>query len=128
MPLITSAMLTSLAVSLATKGLESLVENTGESISHGAVNWVKSLLYKKDEPKKALKELQENPSNESKLEIVKSILENSIEANSENLNHFKEIISKLPKSDIKIEGSKNVNTGNVDTGGGDFRIGDNYVD
>ncbi|MDC7994031.1 hypothetical protein [Altibacter sp. HG106] len=126
MPLITSSMLTALAVSLATKGLESLIEDTGKSISQGAINWVKSLFYKEGEPKKALKELQKNPSNESKLEIVKSILENSIEANSENLNHFKEIISKLPKSDMKIKGSKNVNMGNVDTGGGDFRIGDNY--
>ena len=128
MPLVTSAMLTALAVSLATKGLESLVENTGESISQGAVNWVKSLFYKDSEPKKALKELQENPSNEMKLEIVKSILANSIEANSENLNYFKEIISKLPYSDITIKDSKNVNTGDVDTGGGDFRIGDNYAD
>ena len=126
MALITSAMLSTLAMSLASKGLENLAENTGKSISQGAIDWAKSLFYKDGEPKKALKELQENPSDERKLEIVKSILENSIEANSENLNHFKEINSKLPKSDINIEGSKNVNMGNVDTNGGDFRIGDNY--
>ncbi|GAB5472403.1 MAG: hypothetical protein Mars2KO_05020 [Maribacter sp.] len=124
MPIITTAALTALITTLANKGLESAFENVGEKVSDGAVNWFKSLLYKDGKPKKALKELQENPTEEDKQAIVKAIVENSIDDNPDYVNYLKEIISVLPKN--TIQKYKNINTGNIDSKGGDIHIGDKY--
>ena len=124
MPIITTAALTALITTLANKGLESAFENVGEKASEGAVNWFKSLLYKNGKPKKALKELQENPTKEDKQAVVKAIVENSIDDNPVHVNYLKEIIDILPKN--TIQNYKNINTGNIDSKGGDIHIGDKY--
>ncbi len=124
MPIITTAALTALITTLANKGLESAFENVGEKVSDGAVNWFKSLLYKDGKPKKALKELQEDPTKEDKRAIVKAIVENSIDDNPAYVNYLKEIIDVLPKN--TIQNYKNINTGNIDSKGGNIHIGDKY--
>ena len=98
MSIITTAALTALATTLANKGLESAFENVGEKISDGAISWQ---------------------------EVVKGIIENSIEDNEQNLNFLKEIIQILPKDNV-ISNYKNVNTGSIESKGGDVQIGDNY--
>lgn len=125
MPVITTVALTALATALTNKGLESAFENVGEKVSDGAISWIKKLFYKDGKPKKALKELQENPSKSEKQEVVKAIIENSIEDSEQNLNFLKEIIQILPKDNV-ITNYKNINTGNIDSKGGDVQIGDNY--
>lgn len=124
MPVITTAALTALITTLANKGLESAFENVGEKVSEGAVNWFKSLLYKNGKPKKALKELQEYPTKEDKQAMVKAIVENSIDDNPVYVNYLKEIIDILPKN--TIQNYKNINTGNINSKGGDIHIGDKY--
>ncbi|MEE1962758.1 hypothetical protein V1387_08690 [Allomuricauda taeanensis] len=124
--MITTAALTALITTLAHKGFESAFEKAGEKISEGAINWLKSLLYKDNSPKKALKELQENPEKEEKQLIVKSIIENSIEDNATNLNYLREIIEILPVNQNHITNYKNINTGQIKTRGGDVNIGDKY--
>lgn len=125
MPVITTAALTALAISLANKGLESALENIGEKVSDGAIGWIRKLFYKDGKPKKALRELQENPLEVKKQEVVKAIIENSIEDNEQNLNFLKEIIQILPKESTGSN-YKNINTGNITSGGGSVHIGDNY--
>lgn len=125
MPIITTATITALVTTLASKGLESAFENAGEKVSDGAIGWIRKLFYKNGNPKKALKELQENPSKTDKQEIVKAIIENSIEDNEQNLNFLKEIIQIMPKENV-ITNYKNINTGSIDSKGGDIQIGDNY--
>lgn len=119
-------LIASLAIELGKKGLESISENVGEKLSDSAMNWIKGLFFKGNEPKKALAELQNDPENESKQQVVEAIISNSIEDNKSNLEFLSQLISVLPKSELNIEKSNNINTGNVNTGGGDFRIGDNY--
>ena len=126
MPIITTIALTTFLTQLATKGLEKAFETGGEKVSEGAYNWIKSLFYKDNQPKKILKELQEDPHNIEKLSNATAIINNSLEDNPQFEIFLKEIIEKLPKIENTISNSKNVNTGNINTKGGDFRIGDNY--
>lgn len=120
------AVITPFLIELGKKGIEKFSEKGFESVSEGAINWFKSLFFKNDKPKKALLELQENPENMEKQNIARAIIENSLEDHPEFEIHLKEILDKLPKVENTISNSKNVNTGNVNTGGGDFRLGDNY--
>ena len=126
MPIITTIAITSFLTTLAQKGLDKAFETGGEKISEDAYKWIKSLFFKDNEPKKILKELQENPQNAEKIGNATAILNNSIEDNPQFEIFLKEIIEKLPNKKNTIVNSKNVNTGNINTTGGDFRIGDNY--
>lgn len=126
MPIITTAAISALLTTLAQKGLDKAFETGGEKISEGAYNWIKSLFFKDNEPKKILKELQENPQNVKNISNATAIVNNSLEDNPQFEIFLKEIIEKLPKIENTISNSKNVNTGNINTKGGDFRIGDNY--
>ncbi|MCV9926171.1 hypothetical protein OIU83_00790 [Flavobacterium sp. LS1R49] len=123
---ITMAVITPFLIELGKKGIEKFSEKGFENISEGAINWIKTLFFKDDKPKKALLELQANPESKEKQNIAKALIENSIEDNPEFEIHLKEILEKLPKVENTITNSKNVNIGNVNTGGGDFRLGDNY--
>lgn len=123
---ITMAVITPFLIELGKKGYEKLTEKGIESISEGAITWIKSLFLKDDKPKKALLELQEQPENKEKQNIAKAIIENSIEDNSEFEVYLKEIIEKLPKIENSISNSKNVNTGTINSGGGNIQLGDNY--
>lgn len=126
MPIITIAAVTAFLTILAQKGLDKAFETGGEKVSEGAYNWIKSLFYKNSEPKKILKELQEDPQNVERLSNAAAIINNSIEDNPQFEAYLKEIVEKLPKIENTISNSKNVNTGNVYIEKGDFRIGDNY--
>ncbi|WP_073552135.1 MULTISPECIES: hypothetical protein [Elizabethkingia] len=124
--IITTAIITSLLLKLGEKGLEKAFETSGEKISEGAINWIKGLFYKDGIPKKALRELQENPENIEKQRIAKSIIENSIEDNEINLKYFEELISKLSNVQNIISNSKNIVTGNISVGGHSI-IGDGNI-
>jgi hypothetical protein len=126
MPVITTAILTTLATTLGEKGLESAFENLGEKVSDSAINWFKTLFYKNGKPKKVLQELQEEPSKEINQQVVKSIIENSIEDDPKHLKYLQEIINIIPKNQNYVNNYKNINTGKIDTKGGDLHIGDNY--
>lgn len=114
---ITTALVTTLLLKLGEKGLEKVFETGGEKISEDSINWIKGLFFKDGKPKKALKELQEQPDNKGKQEIAKSIFENSIEDNEENMKYFEELIEKLPNIQNTISNSKNIVTGNITSGG-----------
>jgi serine/threonine protein phosphatase PrpC len=125
MPIITTTVITTLLTTLAQKGLDKAFETGSEKISEDAYKWIKSLFYKNNEPKKILKELQEDPQNKEKLSNANAIINNSIEDNPQFEAYLKEIIEKVPKTVDTISNSKNVITGNVNTGGGNFINGDN---
>ncbi len=127
MPIITAAI-TVFLTTLAQKGLDKAFETGSEKVSEDAYNWIKSLFYKNEEPKKNLKDLQKDPQNKEKLSNAVAIIENSIEDDPKLEVYLKEILEKLPNIENTISNSKNVNTGNVNIEGGNFRIGDNYGD
>jgi hypothetical protein len=127
MPLLTVttiAVLYPFLIELAKKGAEKVVDTGSEKITEGSIGWLKSLFFKNDEPKNALKELINEPENKEKQNSIKAIIENSIEDNPEFKNNLKEILEKLPKVENTIANSKNIITGNVNTGGGNFINGD----
>jgi len=126
MPVISTVAVTAFLIKLAEKGLDKAFETGSEKVSEDAYNWIKSLFYKESEPKNILKELQEDPENAEKLSNATAIINNSIEDNPQFQAYIKEIIEKIPETQTTISNSKNVNTGNVNTAGGNFRIGDNY--
>ncbi|WP_422091073.1 hypothetical protein [Tenacibaculum ovolyticum] len=128
MPLITTttlAVLYPFLIELAKKGSEKIVETTSEKLTSGSISWLKSLFFKDKKPKKALQELIDTPESSEKQTAIKTLIENSIEDNPEYENHLNELLSKLPKIENNINQSKNVITGNINTGGGNFINGDN---
>lgn len=127
MPLLTTAALAVLypfLIELAKKGAEKIVETSSEELTSGSIGWLKSLFFKDDKPKKALKELIDEPESLENQTAIKTLVENSIEDNPENQNYLNELLDKLPKIENNITDSKNVITGNVNTGGGNFINGD----
>lgn len=127
MPLLTTttlAVLYPFLIELAKKGADKIVETSSEKFTSGSISWLKSLFFKDEDPKKALKELINEPENVEKQTAIKTLVENSIEDNPEYENYLNELLDKLPKIENNISNSKNVITGNVNTGGGNFINGD----
>lgn len=127
MPLLTAATLVALypfLIELAKKGAEKIVDTGSEKITEGSIDWLKSLFFKNNEPKNALKELINEPEDKENQNAIKAIIENSIEDNPEYEKYLQEILEKLPKIENTITNSKNVITGTVNTGGGNFINGD----
>jgi hypothetical protein len=123
---ITMAIITPFLIELGKKGIEKFTDKGFESVSESAIDWFKSLFFKDDKPKKVLLELQQEPENKERQNIAKAIIENSIEDNPEFENFLKEIIRNIPKVESAISNSKNVNTGTINSGGGNIQLGDNY--
>ncbi|MCK8142396.1 hypothetical protein MW871_10885 [Flavobacterium sp. I-SCBP12n] len=123
---ITMAIITPFLIELGKKGIEKFTEKGFESISEGTIGWIKSLFFKDGKPKKALFELQENPESIEKQNIAKAFIENSIEDNPEFATYLKELNEKLPNIENTISNNKNVNTGTINSGGGNIQLGDNY--
>jgi hypothetical protein len=127
MPLLTTATLAVLypfLIELGKKGACKIVETSSEKLTSGSISWLKSLFFKDNEPKKALKELINEPESMENQTAIMTLVENSIEDNPEYENYLKELLDKLPKIENNINNSKNVITGNVNTGGGSFINGD----
>lgn len=122
--MITTVALTALLTNLASKGLEKAFETGGEKITEGALSWIKSLFFKKDEPKNIMKELQQAPDNPELLNKAVAIIQNSVEDDPKHLKFITEILEKVPRQTINVANSKNVNIGNINSGGGYIRIGD----
>ncbi|POR23445.1 hypothetical protein BWK58_09950, partial [Flavobacterium columnare] len=100
-------IITPFLIELGKKGIEKFREKGLESVSEGAINWIKSLFFKDDKPKKALLELQAAPEDKEKQNIAKALIENSIEDNPEFENYLKEILGKIPKVENAMANSKN---------------------
>lgn len=120
----TLALLYPFLIELAKKGTEKIMETGSEKLTSETIAWLKSLFFKGDEPKKALKELIDEPGNSEKQNAIKVLIGNSIEDNPEFENYLSELLKKLPKAETNINASRNIITGNVNTGGGNFINGD----
>ena len=110
------------ATGLGLKG----IEKGGELVSEGAVNWFSNLFIKNGVPKNTFQRYLDAPDDHVNQNGIQAIIENSIEDNPEFKKYLEEFFSMLPDNKSIIKDSKNVNTGNVNTGGGDFSIGDTY--
>lgn len=127
MPLLTATTLSVLypfLIELSKKGLEKIVDTGSQKLTERSIDWIKSLFFKNNRPKKALRDLTEEPENIEKQNAVRSLIENAIEDNPEVEKYLTEIIQKFPKIENTITTSKNVITGNVNTAGGNFINGD----
>jgi len=126
MALITTGALTLLAKHLAEKGLEKVFETTGEEVSKNTINWIKNL-FTKDEKKIAeLLDLEEKPDSQARLNAVKAVIERDLEENPDAEKYLQEIYNKVLNVNSNITNSKNVNTGTLNSGGGNIQLGDNY--
>lgn len=114
----------SLITQVATKGIEQVFASSIDKVTSDSIEWFKSLFYKDGKPKKVMEELERDPTNEQKISNAKSIIQNSLEDHPEFENYLNELLDKLPKLENNISNSKNVITGNVNTGGGNFINGD----
>lgn len=123
----TLAVLCPFLIDLGKKGIEKIVETSSEKLTKGSLTWLKSVFFKGDEPRKALKELINEPENQEKQVAIKVLIDNSLEDYPEFECYLNELLENLPKTENNISGSKNVIIGNVYTGGGNFVNGDNNL-
>lgn len=125
MAIITTAAITALVTSLAKKGLEKAFETTGEKLTEGALSWLKSIFYDEEKPKPVVEDLVQNPDSNARKKAVESLINIDLEDNPENQRFLEEVFEKTVETNISIANSKNVNTGNINSGGGSIHIGDN---
>lgn len=126
-PLTTTALISAVTTYLGAKLKENeSIDNFFNDFTEATVNWIKPLFLKDDgTEKEAIRKLKENPESEARNNMVKSILEVEIEDNPDSKSHLENMYQKITESGgMNIIASKNVNTGDVNTQGGDFRIGD----
>lgn len=123
---ITTTALVLLGKHLAEKGLEKAFETTGEEVSKNAVNWIKNLFKKDNQIRNELVELQQKPESTARLNAVNAVIERELEDNPEAEKYLQEIFNKILNVNSKIANSKNVNTGTLNSGGGNIQLGDNY--
>lgn len=123
---ITIAAIASLGKHLAEKGLEKAFDTSVEEVSKNAVEWVKNLFKKGTKANSELKELQEKPESAARLNAVKAVIERELEDNPDSEKYLQEIYNKVLNVTSNISNSKNVNTGTINSGGGNIQIGDIY--
>lgn len=123
---ITATALVLLGKHLAEKGLEKAFETTGEEVSKNAVNWIKNLFKKDDQTREELIQLQGKPNSPARLNAVKAVIERDLEENPDAEKYLQEIYNKVLNVNSNITNSKNVNTGTLNSGGGNIQLGDNY--
>lgn len=123
---ITTTALIFLGKHLAEKGLEKAFDTTVGEVSKSAIAWVKNLFTKDGNVKPELMELQEKPESVARLNAVKAIIERDLEDNPESEKYLQEIFDKVLNATTNVSNSKNVNIGNINSGGGNVQLGDNY--
>lgn len=122
---ITTTALVLLGKHLAEKGLEKAFDTTVGEVSKNAINWITSLFTKDGKVKQELIELQEKPESIARLNAVKAIVERDLEDNPSSEKYLHEIYDKILTT-ISVTNSKNVNAGNINSGGGNVQLGDNH--
>lgn len=125
---ISTAILVSFAIELAKNGIVEFSKSSGKKISDSAFKWITKLFYKEDkQPKKILEDLKLNSESlEAKNSLV-AIIQNDVKDDPIKQEYLAEIIENYRLNYFtEINKSKNVNTGNINTEGGDVRLGDNY--
>lgn len=120
--LLQSPAFVAFATGLGLKG----IEKSGELISEGAVNWFANLFMKNGVPKNTFQRYLDVPEDQINQNGMQTIIENSIEDDPESKKYLEELFTTFSDNKTIIKDSKNVNIGNVNTGGGDFSIGDTY--
>lgn len=101
-------------------------------LSQATIDWIKPLFLKEDgNPQQELQRLQENPESEIKQNAIIALLQSELEDQPEAEKHIREVFEKINSTEegqaiAHVIHSKNVNTGDVNTGGGDFILGDNH--
>lgn len=126
-PITTTALISSITTFLATKLKENeSIDNFFSEFTEATVNWIKPIFIKDDgSEKEVLVKLKEIPDSEARQGMVKSILEMEIEDNPDSKKYLESMFQKISDSKgVNIVNSKNVNTGDVNTQGGNFTIGD----
>ena len=130
-PITTSTMIGGIVAYLGGRlSKEKSITSFISEFTEATVNWIQPLFLKADnEPKEMIKNMIDEPKEPLYQDTVKNAMSIAVKKNPEAEKYIKEIFNKISKTEEggkivnNILGSTNVNTGNVNTGGGDFRIG-----
>lgn len=131
-PLTTAAMIGGIVSFLGTKlSKDKSINNFFSEFSEATVHWIKPLFLEDDgTEKEIIKNLKDKPASAARKKAVESAFEMALEDDKSAEEHIKEMFEKVSTTEDggkiinNIINSKNVNTGNVNTNGGDFKIGD----
>lgn len=123
---ISTTAIASFLIYLAKVGAEKTVETISENSTDGAMKWLKSLFYKDEKPKMVLENLKDDPNNEEFQKNAVTVLENSLEDNSDYTKYLKELVER---NQNKIEQTVNgiVITGTTMTHNGKGDINISYI-
>jgi len=131
---LTTTMIGSIVTYIGTKlSNDKSINNFFSEFTEATANWIRPLFLKDDgTEKEAIQKLKEKPKSEARKNAVKSIFEIELEDNPNAKEFIKNMFDQIPKmegdwgTNNKVINSKNVSIGNnVNTEGGDYKIGDN---
>jgi hypothetical protein len=130
-PLTTTAAISALTGYLAKKLKDNKsVQSFFDDFTEATVNWIKPIFIREDgAPEKALKDLQEKPDSIVRQDAVKSSLAVALEDDPRAETLLREMVASIEEKKTKgeavtITNSKNINMGNISSGG-NVTLGDN---
>ncbi len=131
-PVTTSVLIATVVTYLAKTFSDSKsFEDFTNEFSNEVINWIKPIFLKPEtkEMKQSVELLKEKPSSKARFNGVKSLLEIELEENDKAKTLLEKMVREIKAKNNSIQSiatvinSKNVNTGSVNTGGGDFILG-----
>jgi len=124
----TTGAIISILTYLGDKAFDKAFDTAAGEFTKGSIDWLKSIFFNEDDkPKDVLKKFQENPESQARQNIAKATIELELEENPEAEKYLLElakVIEAKSGNSNTISNSKNVNTGNISSGGNTI-IGDN---
>ncbi len=131
-PVTTSAAIAAVVGYLAkTLNEDKSIKKFFGDFSEATVNWIRPLFLKEDDqPKDAVKDLQDDPAEAINQEAVKIELQKALKKQPELEQHLRSMYDQIQQKaqkgeqvSIQIKQGKNINTGNI-SAGGNVRLGD----
>jgi hypothetical protein len=108
------------------KAFDKAFDTAAGEFTKDSVKWLKSLFFKADKPTEALEKYEEKPDSVPRQNAIKAAIETGLEDNPEAEAYLLELAKAIEAkggNNTTISNSKNVNTGNI-TSGGHTIIGD----
>lgn len=138
---ITTTAIASLVYYLGKTMFKKSFETTVQELTKDGLKWFKSVFYKEDDkPRDVLEDLKANPENKHNIHAAELAISKALENDPKAQSYIDEMYVKVKEKEQtgefkNIFNAQNVNTGHVETGGGDFiqgrdiikKVGGNHI-
>lgn len=122
---ITAIAIGKLVAYIGETGFEALFKTTVGEATKDGYKWLKSILFKDDQPTEALKKLEDAPDSPTRQQALTDLITIEAQTTPQAAQWLNEMVAAIEKSgNVTVINGKNVVTGNVNAGG-NIIVGDN---